>query len=296
MLSILVPIYNFDSRELIKDLSKQCLSCQIEFEIICFDDKSSSDFTKINNVIKDIPGVKYTELAENIGRAEIRERLAQTAKFEKLLFLDCDVKLPNESFIKNYLKNFNSSITVGGIIYQKEKPNDPTLILRWKYGIERECMTAKARKNSNFVHFLASNLLINKDIFLSIPRQNEISGYGHEDTWLGIQLIEKRIDVNHIDNPVYHIGLDSAIDYLTKSVSGVQNLVRLYLSGAKCDDLKLVSVFSFLKRFGLLGIVFGILKMRFKTLEKNLISNSPNLSFFDQWKLYQFIFFYRKLS
>ncbi|MGB0404247.1 MAG: glycosyltransferase family 2 protein [Salibacteraceae bacterium] len=296
MLSVLVPIYNFDSRDLIQDLSKQCVLSQIEFEIICFDDHSHLDFTSKNKVIKDVTGVQYLELSKNIGRAAIREKLAQSAKYSKLLFLDCDVKLADDNFIKNYLNNFKPKVTVGGIIYQKTEPQESNFILRWKYGIERECLTAKARKNSSFIHFLASNLLMDKELFLSIPRQNDISGYGHEDTWLGIQILEKKVTVNHIDNPVYHIGLDTATDFLNKSISGVQNLVRLYLSGTKCDDLKLISVFNFLKKYKLLGLVFSVLKFRVDSLEKNLKSNSPNLSFFDQWKLYQFIFFYQKLS
>jgi hypothetical protein len=41
MLSILIPIYNFNAVPLVKELQKQCMECDLEFEIICDDDCST---------------------------------------------------------------------------------------------------------------------------------------------------------------------------------------------------------------------------------------------------------------
>jgi hypothetical protein len=41
MLSILIPIYNFNAVPLVKELQKQCMECDLEFEIICIDDCST---------------------------------------------------------------------------------------------------------------------------------------------------------------------------------------------------------------------------------------------------------------
>ena len=51
MLSILIPIYNYNAYPLVLELHKQCLECEIEFEIICQDDASGSDLNIENEKI-----------------------------------------------------------------------------------------------------------------------------------------------------------------------------------------------------------------------------------------------------
>ena len=48
MLSILIPIYNFDITQLVKDLHEQAKSLEKSFEIILIDDASDETYTKIN--------------------------------------------------------------------------------------------------------------------------------------------------------------------------------------------------------------------------------------------------------
>ena len=43
MLSILIPIYNYNSYPLVQELHKQCLESDIDFEILCQDDASNSE-------------------------------------------------------------------------------------------------------------------------------------------------------------------------------------------------------------------------------------------------------------
>ena len=88
MLSICVPVYNFDVRQLAGQLSEQAKKAGIPVEILIFDDNSEADIKKINREISSTPSVKYLELPENIGRAAIRNRLAETAKYPYLLYLD----------------------------------------------------------------------------------------------------------------------------------------------------------------------------------------------------------------
>ena len=51
MLSILVPIYNYNTNPLVLELHKQCLECNIEFEILCQDDCSNEFLTENQTVI-----------------------------------------------------------------------------------------------------------------------------------------------------------------------------------------------------------------------------------------------------
>lgn len=291
MFSILVPIYNFNSVELINSLHQQCLSSGKSFEIICLDDGSNQEFKNQNSAIKNLNFVRYEELPNNIGRAAIRNLLAQKAKYSQLLFLDCDVEICNDKFVSNYLAVIDKKVVIGGICYNAEPPKNSSYILRWKYGIEREQLSAQQRSESTFGHFLASNLWINKELFIDVSNSISLKGYGHEDTWLGFQIREKQVEITHIDNPIKHIGLDSSQDFLEKSLSGIKNLIQLYQLGKIDKNTKLIRVYEKLKAYRLLGIYSFLLGVFISKIEGNLNSSNPKLHWFDQWKLYHLIKF-----
>jgi glycosyltransferase involved in cell wall biosynthesis len=51
MLSILIPIYNYNAYPLVKELHSQCLEATIDFEIFCIDDASNEYESTITNSI-----------------------------------------------------------------------------------------------------------------------------------------------------------------------------------------------------------------------------------------------------
>ena len=240
MLSVLIPIYNFDVNQLVSDLLHQCQNENIEFEILCIDDCSSLDFKQKNIGLKKLQNINYTELKNNIGRAKIRELLAKNAQYSNLLFLDCDVEIPDNSFIANYLKNKDYNVVIGGIAYHEKPPSNKEFTLRWLYGSQREQLSVEKRKSAKFIHFLASNLWINRDIFLAIPIQINLHGYGHEDTWIGLQLFERNIKIEQIENPVFHVGLDTSERssyYINLLRKGVFNSYSLRYLDVEREDL-----------------------------------------------------------
>ena len=90
-LSILIPTYNWDCELLVKSLQSQCALLEIEYEIIVADD-NSHDIDKRNackKALENIPNCQFIQLEQNIGRAAIRNMLADISRYEKLLFLDC---------------------------------------------------------------------------------------------------------------------------------------------------------------------------------------------------------------
>ncbi|MCC6723970.1 MAG: glycosyltransferase, partial [Saprospiraceae bacterium] len=103
MLSILIPIFNFDIRPLVKDLHEQCETLGIGYEIVCFDDGSTSEYKLLNKEIWKLPNVIYREMPQNLGRSAIRNALGKAARFDFLLFMDCDSKVVSSDFIKNYV-------------------------------------------------------------------------------------------------------------------------------------------------------------------------------------------------
>ena len=71
MLSILIPVYNFDVNALVSDLHRQAIDCGIAFEIRCYDDGSTEAFRAKNRAIQTMGNVVWVELEQNIGRSAL---------------------------------------------------------------------------------------------------------------------------------------------------------------------------------------------------------------------------------
>ena len=134
---------------------------------------------------------------------------------------------------------------------------------------------------------MTNNFLIPKAIFRQYPLDESIKGYGHEDTLLGIELKNNQVPIKHIDNPLCHIGLETAEEFLEKSISGIKNLSKLIQQGKIDYDVKLYSYFRLLKKSGLRTFFNLCLRLYIKGIEKQLKGDKPNLKLFDLWKLYQ---------
>ena len=89
MISICIPIYNFDCTPLIQALEEQILQCGSAIKIIAIDDGSDKAFEEINKKI--LLKHNYIVLPKNIGRAKIRNLFLKHTDDKYLLYLDCDV-------------------------------------------------------------------------------------------------------------------------------------------------------------------------------------------------------------
>ena len=286
MLSILIPIYNFDVVDYAKDLSNQASLCNIDFEILCYDDGSTEEFKIKNSQITTIQGVVYTELPQNVGRSKIRNLLAENAKYEYLLFLDCDSKTNTNEFIKKYINHAKPNVVVyGGRNYEINPPKESEKYFRWWYGVKRETIAVNDRVKQPYHSFMTNNFLIPRELFLAIKLNEELNGYGHEDTLLGIELKTKQIPILHIDNPLCHIGLESVDEFLQKTREGIQNLVVLIQSGQVDNSIKLYRYYELVKKIGVETNVLNYYIKNKTNIEEKLKGEKPNLRWFDIYKL-----------
>jgi glycosyltransferase involved in cell wall biosynthesis len=290
MLSILIPVFNFDVTKLVSALHRQCSESGIESEIVCCDDASENSFRQINSKLVSLSNITYRQLETNQGRSRIRNLLAREAKFENLLFMDCDSEVVSGSYIREYLQHCNSEkVICGGRVYDTSAPKDKKKILRWKTGRCKEEFSAEERNRSPYRSFMTNNFLIPKQTLLENPLDESVSGYGHEDTLLGFQLGRKNIPVLHIDNPLKHIGLEDAEEFLSKTENGIGNLVKLW-RGKKLtpDELKhipLMRTFLNLQKCRLdTGFLF-VFRSFSGIIRSNLLSENPSVRFFDFYKL-----------
>ena len=287
MLSILIPIYNFDVRNFVKELHSQAENESIIFEIILADDASDTNYRELNKELQSLSNTEYIQLNSNIGRSAIRNFLFEKSNCEYLLFADCDSKISNKDFIKKYIEHCKGKVVIcGGRTYEEKKPFCSKEFLRWYYGKKRESKTADERNKFPNRSFMTNNYVISKSIHNAVKFDEKISQYGHEDTLFGIELKRKGINIKHINNSLIHIGLEKNTDFISKTKKGIDNLSYLinnYNYTELYEDIKLLRTYK--KSLSLsffIILFFNIIK---KIIELNLKSRYPLIKLFDFYKL-----------
>src|SRR5262245_2412084 len=121
MLSILIPVYNYDVNTLVRELKRQCDNAAIEYEIFLCDDASHESVRRINQSVSALDNVKFKQFEKNLGRARIRNLMADEASYENLLFMDCDSEVVKDDYIKTYLAYCGTDkVVCGGRVYSKK--------------------------------------------------------------------------------------------------------------------------------------------------------------------------------
>ena len=298
MLSVLIPTYNVNLHPLISELQPQLNDCQIEYEIIIADDMSSDSATcHHNSMLGEMENVTYIEHTENLGRSKTRNHLADIAKFPYLLFLDCDARVKHKFYIADYLKFIQSKhlkgvnfAVSGGLSYHSDRPSKDKM-LRYKYGIHREVRSAALRNTHPYHNFTPFNLLIAKSVFETCRFDETLEGYGYEDTFFGIELEKVDFPVYHIDNEMYHDGLDDNRTFLRKIKDSVRNLDKLYRDGKVnerfLEQSRLLQAWKKYSESSASSLIFGALKLM-RPIITNLMMQANSLKAMDMYKLLLF--------
>lgn len=290
MVSVLIPIYNFDVRPLVRQLVEDLDADQLVGEIVCLDDCSDTIFKQLNHELSTYSKVRYMESETNLGRSAIRNTLYREAKYEWLLFLDCDMMVRQHGVFKRYLSAVDKGVKVvyGGTSYGS-RPKDSNLLLHWIYGSERECVPALKRNKNPYGTFKTNNFFIHKSVIGTVGFDETVKGYGHEDTLFALELKRQGIALTHIENTLEHLGLEQKEVFLQKQRNAIENLAVLYQKGQLGDEIRLIKVYHKAKRFGLLFLVKLLYLKDESRLLKNLISNAPQITNLDRLKLRWFL-------
>ena len=287
MLSILIPTYNYNITRLVNDLHQQAMDAMVGFEMIVLED-GSTKFLEENKEIERLSSVKYEVLSENIGRSAIRNKLADKAQYNYLLFLDCDAEIRNQNFIRRYISCCADIVVVlGGRIYDDSVSPEYSLI--WRYGTGRERNDLKNQHSrQKYTVFTSPNFLISKSVFSEVRFDESIKGYGHEDTIFGIELDNKGLKLTFVDNPVVHVGLEDNKTFVLKTENALRNLCHLYQSKkypTLVKSSKILSSFVCIKKYRLHFVLSFFFQVFKRVLLKNLHGDNPSLFVFDCYKL-----------
>jgi glycosyltransferase involved in cell wall biosynthesis len=284
-LSILIPVYNCDVRAFVNDLHNQCLQEKTEFEILCFDDFSAESFKITNRSLSGLANVQYRELERNYGRSAIRNILAANAAFHNLLFLDCDGKVISEDFIRKYVRTEYAPVKIGGRVYSPAPPADPDFYLHWLAGTKKEVFPASQRQKHPYESLMLNNILINKDVFMRIRLDENLEGYGHEDSLFGFELQKAEVKILHIDNPVQHLQLDNNTAFLNKSEEAVRNFAWMLKNKGLGKNTRLYRTYIRMSQTKLLTLFTWFMVVCRNRARKNLLGKKPDLIWLDLLKL-----------
>ena len=282
-LSVCIPVYNQDVTKLVSTLLKQTNDL---VDIVLIDDHSNSACHESNSVFSN--ELKYIRLEENIGRSKIRNAFLNHTDSQYLLFLDCDSTIISNDFIASYLEFLDKEhpeVLVGSSVYQNEPPARKYR-LRWKYGKFKESQPFVVRKANSNTSFKTNNFIISRDCFLKQSFNENLMGYGHEDTLFGYELNKNNIEIHQIDNPVLNGELDTNEEFIRKTEEGLGNLLKIWKI-VDCDKdlsekVKLLSYFQRYRHSKWLKLMFAISKIPVRTC---LTRGWANLMLFDFYKL-----------
>ena len=170
-------------------------------------------------------------------------------------------------------------------MYPDEKP-EKSKLFRWVYGKNREALDYKIREKNPYLSSLSLNFIIHKSIFKKVSFNETIPNLRHEDTLFSYSLSKEKITIQHINNPVYHYGMDDfevAIRKENESLHALKYLIDNQLLSP--DYVRISKLLLKIQKTHLLSVFAFFHKITFSLFLKNLASNNPSLFIFDLYRL-----------
>ena len=287
-LSILIPTYNDLCINLVDALRQQAEQAGIVYEILVGDDGSTdTEVVGKNQQIDAWPHCHYLRRAENIGRAAIRNFLAQTAQFDYLLFIDSDMTLVRPDYLSKYVSMEGTDVVDGGVaIGGDANALKDNLRYRYEKAAEQE-HTVERRQQNPYHDFHTANFLIRRDLMLTHPFDERFRRYGYEDVLFGKQLRADHIAITHIDNPLGFCTFESNPDFMAKTEEGLQTLSQFR------DELRGYSrMLTFVEGIHI-PLIVSLIRLTHRLfgplIRRILCGNHPNLRLFGLYKLGYFL-------
>lgn len=291
MFSILIPTRNYDCTSLVAALHRQAeeiqaqQDCNRPYEIIVGDDGSTdAGILAQNRIINTWPNCRFYEHPVNIGRAAIRNRLAEEARYTYIIYIDCDARVENDCYLQRYMETaLLCPVVCGGLVTTPVLPSaNHSLRFRYEHRADRS-RSAAHRSRHPYANFSTFNFMIRRNVLLDIRFDERCTQYGYEDALLGVCLQQRGIPVMHIDNPLVHTGIDTNAEFLDKSETALGTLLHLDESIQK--EATVSQVARSLRRWHLLP-VFRLFHRLFRDMERtNLLGTHPSLTIFSLYKL-----------
>ena len=285
--SVLIPNYNNVCVELVTVLQRQAEALGISYEILVADDASPMK-EKIgeNEAINALPHCRYIVKETNSGSAATRNFLGAQSQYPWLLFLDCDISIPDDHFLERYVTDDHEGVVNGGI----RITDDDGLRHNLRYLYEKAAEpahTAEKRQANRYQEFRSTNFMIERRVFEKCRFDERFTRSGYEDVLFGKMLSQQQVSVTHIDNPVMMTEFEPNADYVRKIE---RSLRTLYTFRNELRGYSRILTFD----SGIhIGAVRGMIRLwhrLFGGLERrNLCGKRPCLKLFNLYRLGYYI-------
>ena len=224
-LSILIPTYNGDCRQQVRELCRQAEAIDgLDYEIVVADDGSPNhDAVARCREIASLPHCRFIERQQNVGRAAIRNFLAREARYGWLLFMDCDMTIVSDRFVRHYVEEASGDVVYGGYVVGEGEPS----CLRYIY--EKACTpqhSTEERRKRPYMHFHTCNFLISRSVMIAHPFDERFRHYGYEDVLFGKQLRQAGISIAHTDNPAGFCSYEDNTHFVNKTEESLRTLYQ----------------------------------------------------------------------
>lgn len=294
LLSVLIAAYGEDVSPLLEGL-QSCIEFGIpdtwQIEILVSD--QSDQPHPLAEAWNKLPLTTYIH-SESKGRSTNRNELAKKSNGHYLLFLDADALPKTSGFLNRYCDYAEGAqVIVGGTAYM---PGHKSEKLRVKIGRIKEEIAPSVREQNPYSSFSAFNFLIRREVFERVEFDSSITKYGHEDTLFGRSLKHHCIDIMHIDNSAYHMGIDEDAEFMEKTKDAVDGLVRLIDLGQIDEDVLLYKYYRYSTKAKLNGLLRLAYKLFGESLKNRLSKGKGPLLLFDVYKLLRLSSFGLKLQ
>ncbi len=282
-LSILIPVYNNCCLNLVKALRQQAEELPISYEIIVADDASpKADISAQNETMNAWPNCRYIKKEKNEGSAATRNYLARESRYQWLLFLDCDIVIPANDFLRRYINDHHAGVINGGICIKEDASLEHCL--RYIYERNAEPLhSAENRQKMKYKEFRSTNFLISREAMMRSPFDERFKMSGYEDVLFGKHLKQAGIDICHIDNPVMMEDFENNPDYMVKTERNLRTLYQFR------KELKGYSrLLTFVNSIHI-PIILSLIRCWHKVFgsweKRNLCGEHPSLKLFTLYRL-----------
>lgn len=221
-LSILIPTFNDPCSTLVRNLHQQAEALGMTYEILVADDGSTQEkVLEENRSINALPHCQLIERGVNAGRASIRNFLAQQARYAWLLFIDSDMVVCRNDYLRKYASCDETPIVDGGVVIGACKPGN----LRSLYEKAAESQhTPEERQLSPYRDFHTANFMIKRTLMLQQPFDERFKSYGYEDVLFGKAMEKASVPILHIDNPMSFEIFEDNEHFVSKTEEGLRTL------------------------------------------------------------------------
>jgi hypothetical protein len=222
----------------------------------------------------------------NSCSAATRNFLGAQSQYPWLLFLDCDISIPDDHFLERYVTDDHEGVVNGGI----RITDDDGLRHNLRYLYEKAAEpahTAEKRQANRYQEFRSTNFMIERRVFEKCRFDERFTRSGYEDVLFGKMLSQQQVSVTHIDNPVMMTEFEPNADYVRKIE---RSLRTLYTFRNELRGYSRILTFD----SGIhIGAVRGMIRLwhrLFGGLERrNLCGKRPCLKLFNLYRLGYYI-------